>query len=266
MRKALTVSDFLAYKQRGEKISMLTVYDATFAALLVETGVEILLVGDSLGMVVQGHGTTVPVTMEDMVYHTRAVVSGAAGGAFVISDMPFQSYDDEKSALLNATRLMQAGAMMVKMEGGRWLLPMVRYLTERGIPVCGHIGLTPQSVHQLGGFKVQGRGEGQAAQLREDAQGLVEAGAQMLVLECVPALLAKQISESVEIPTIGIGAGPACDGQVLVLHDMLGLTPGKSFRFVRDFMLPGTSIKEAIINYIKAVKASEFPAEEHCFS
>ncbi len=245
---------------------MLTVYDATFAALMVEIGVEVLLVGDSLGMVVQGHGTTVPVTIDDMVYHTRAVVRGAGEGAFVLSDMPFQSYDEEKSALLNATKLMQAGAKMVKLEGGRWLLPIVRYLTERGIPVCGHIGLTPQSVHQLGGFKVQGRGEEKAAALREDARGLVEAGAQMMVLECVPAQLAKQISASVGIPTIGIGAGPGCDGQVLVLHDMMGLTPGKSFRFVRDFTLPGTSIKEAILNYIKAVKASEFPAEEHCFT
>ena len=263
--KALTTADFIAFKQRGEKLTVLTVYDATFAALMVEIGVEVLLVGDSLGMVIQGHGTTVPVRVEDMVYHTRCVAAGAGGKGFVLSDLPFQSYDNCDNALLNATRLMQAGAMMVKMEGGQWLLPIVRYLTERGIPVCGHIGLTPQSVHQLGGFKVQGRGSDQAAQLRADAVALMEAGAQMLVLECVPQQLAVEISASVSIPTIGIGAGPGCDGQVLVLQDMLGITPGKSFRFVRDFMTPGVSVKDAIATYIRAVKSSEFPAVEHCF-
>lgn len=264
--KALTTSDFIAFKQRGEKLTVLTVYDATFAALMVEIGVEVLLVGDSLGMVIQGHSTTVPVRVEDMVYHTRCVAAGAGGKGFVLSDLPFQSYDNCDNALLNATRLMQAGAMMVKVEGGQWLLPIVRYLTERGIPVCGHIGLTPQSVHQLGGFKVQGRSSEQAAQLRADAVGLMEAGAQMLVLECVPHQLAAEISVSVSIPTIGIGAGPGCDGQVLVLQDMLGITPGKSFRFVRDFMGSGVSVKDAIETYIRAVKSSEFPAVEHCFA
>jgi 3-methyl-2-oxobutanoate hydroxymethyltransferase len=264
--KTLTVADFIAYKERGEKLTVLTVYDATFAALMVELGVEILLVGDSLGMVIQGHSTTVPVRVEDMGYHTRCVATGAAGKGFIMSDLPFQSYDNPQTALENATRLMQAGAMMIKVEGAQWLLPIVRYLTERGIPICGHIGLTPQSVHHLGGFKVQGRNIKDTQQLREDAVALVEAGVQLLVLECVPHSLATEITASVSIPTIGIGAGPGCDGQVLVLQDMLGLTPGKSFRFVRDFMLPGMSIKEAIAAYIRAVKATEFPADEHCFA
>lgn len=264
--KTLTIADLMALKQRGEKITVLTVYDATFAAVIAGLGVEILLVGDSLGMVVQGHATTVPVTMDDMVYHTRCVAAGCQRGAFVLGDLPFQSYDNPQTALQNASRLMQAGAVMVKLEGGAWVVPIVRYLAERGISVCAHIGLTPQSVHQLGGFKVQGREADSAAQLRADAIALQAAGAQMLVLECVPRQLAADITSSLTIPTIGIGAGPSCDGQVLVLHDMLGITPGKSFRFVRDFMANGGTIKEAIAAYIAAVKASEFPADEHCFA
>jgi 3-methyl-2-oxobutanoate hydroxymethyltransferase len=264
--KTLTIADFMAFKQRGEKLVMLTVYDATFAALHKELGVEILLVGDSLGMVVQGHPTTVPVMVDDMVYHTRCVASGCQHSAFILSDLPFQSYDSPTSALQNAARLMQAGATMVKLEGGDWVVPIVRYLTERGIPVCGHLGLTPQSVHQLGGFKVQGRSIEQATQLRADALALEAAGAQMLVLECVPRQLGADITASLAIPTIGIGAGPECDGQVLVLHDMLGITSGKSLKFVRDFMMSGGTIKGAIAAYISEVKAAKFPADEHCFA
>ncbi len=264
--KTLTIADLIALKQRSEKITMLTVYDATFASLIAGLGVEILLVGDSLGMVVQGHNTTVPVTVDDMVYHTRCVAAGCQRGAFIVGDLPFQSYDSPQTALQSAARLMQAGATMVKLEGGAWVLPIVEYLTQRGIPVCAHIGLTPQSVHQLGGFKVQGREAEAAAQLRADAIALQTAGAQLLVLECVPRQLAADVTASLTIPTIGIGAGPECDGQVLVLHDMLGITPGKSFKFVRDFMANGGTIKEAIAAYIAAVKSIEFPAEEHCFA
>lgn len=250
---------------RGEKIAVLTAYDASFAALCEKAGVEVLLVGDSLGMVLQGGTSTLGVTLHDMQYHTRSVAKGASS-AYIVTDMPFGSYQQSpEQAFRNASRLMACGAHMVKIEGGQVMAETVRFLVSRGIPVCGHLGLTPQSVHQLGGYRVQGKDEDQARQLIADAKALAEAGAGMLVLEMVPASLAKTVTESIAIPTIGIGAGVDCSGQVLVLHDMLGIYPGKSPRFVRDFMQGATSILQAIEHYVKAVKDRSFPAAEHSF-
>lgn len=250
---------------RGEKIAVLTAYDASFAQLCEQAGVEVLLVGDSLGMVLQGASSTLAVTLHDMQYHTRCVAKGAQS-AYIVTDMPFGSYQQSpEQAFRNASRLMAAGAHMVKLEGGTVMSETVRFLVERGIPVCGHLGLTPQSVHQLGGYRVQGKDETQAQQLIADAQALADAGAGMLVLEMVPAALAKAITDSVRIPTIGIGAGVDCSGQVLVLHDMLGIYPGKSPRFVRNFMQDASSIPQALEHYVKAVKDKTFPAVEHSF-
>jgi 3-methyl-2-oxobutanoate hydroxymethyltransferase len=250
---------------RGEKIAVLTAYDASFAQLCEQAGVEVLLVGDSLGMVLQGASSTLAVTLHDMQYHTRCVAKGAQG-AYIVTDMPFGSYQQSpEQAFRNASRLMAAGAHMIKLEGGTVMTETVRFLVERGIPVCGHLGLTPQSVHQLGGYRVQGKDEAEAARLVADAQALADAGAGMLVLEMVPAALAKSITESVPIPTIGIGAGVDCSGQVLVLHDMLGIYPGKSPRFVRNFMQGASSIPQALEHYVKAVKDKAFPAAEHSF-
>lgn len=250
---------------RGEKIAALTCYDASFAALCEAAGVEVLLVGDSLGMVLQGESSTLSVTLHDMQYHTRCVAN-AAKQAYIVADMPFGSYQQSpEQALRNATRLMAAGAHMVKIEGGRVMADTVRFLVERGIPVCGHLGLTPQSVHQLGGYRVQGKNAEDAQRLLEDAQILAQAGAGLLVLEMVPAELARQVTASLPIPTIGIGAGPHCSGQVLVLYDMLGIYPGKSPKFVRNFMQGASSIQQAVGRYVAAVKSGEFPAEEHSF-
>jgi 3-methyl-2-oxobutanoate hydroxymethyltransferase len=250
---------------RGEKIAVLTAYDASFAQLCEQAGVEVLLVGDSLGMVLQGASSTLAVTLHDMQYHTRCVAKGAQS-AYIVTDMPFGSYQQSpEQAFRNASRLMAAGAHMVKLEGGLVMSETVRFLVERGIPVCGHLGLTPQSVHQLGGYRVQGKDEAQAQQLIADAQALADAGAGMLVLEMVPAALAKAITDSVRIPTIGIGAGVDCSGQVLVLHDMLGIYPGKSPRFVRNFMQGASSIPQALEHYVKAVKDKTFPTAEHSF-
>ena len=250
---------------RGEKIAVLTAYDASFATLCAEAGVEVLLVGDSLGMVLQGGTSTLAVTLHDMQYHTRCVAKGA-GKAYIVTDMPFGSYQQSpEQAFRNASRLMAAGAQMVKLEGGEVMAETVRFLVERGIPVCGHLGLTPQSVHQLGGYRVQGKDEAQAAQLLADAQALADAGASMLVLEMVPATLAKSITEQISILTIGIGAGVDCSGQVLVLHDMLGIYPGKSPKFVRNFMQGASSISEALVAYVNAVKDKSFPSTEHSF-
>jgi 3-methyl-2-oxobutanoate hydroxymethyltransferase len=250
---------------RGEKIAVLTAYDASFAQLCEQAGVEALLVGDSLGMVLQGASSTLAVTLHDMQYHTRCVAKGAQS-AYIVTDMPFGSYQQSpEQAFRNASRLMAAGAHMVKLEGGTVMSETVRFLVERGIPVCGHLGLTPQSVHQLGGYRVQGKDEAQAQQLIADAQALADAGAGMLVLEMVPAALAKAITDSVRIPTIGIGAGVDCSGQVLVLHDMLGIYPGKSPRFVRNFMHGASSIPQALEHYVKAVKDKTFPTAEHSF-
>jgi 3-methyl-2-oxobutanoate hydroxymethyltransferase len=260
-----TLSELTAMRTNGEKITMLTCYDASFATLLEAQGVDVLLVGDSLGMVLQGHETTLPVTLRDMVYHASCVARGSER-AFVISDMPFGTFQiSPKKTYANAAKLMAAGAQMVKLEGGDTMVETVRFLTERGIPVCGHIGLTPQSVHQLGGYRVQGKDSAAAQQLLQDAVTLEQAGAKMLVLEAVPALLATEIAAQLSIPTIGIGAGVDCSGQVLVLHDMLDIYPGKKARFVKNYMQGAGSIAEAVASYVREVKAGEFPSTEHGF-
>lgn len=252
-------------KQQGEKIAVLTCYDASFATLLENAGVEVLLVGDSLGMVLQGANSTLAVTLHDMQYHTRCVARGSKQ-AYIVSDMPFGSYQQNpEQALRNATRLMASGAQMVKLEGGAVMADTVRFLTQRGIPVCGHLGLTPQSVHQLGGYRVQGRDDATAAQLLADAKVLADAGAGLLVLEMVPAKLAQEVSAAIRIPTIGIGAGPDCDGQVLVLQDMLGIYAGKSPKFSRNFMQGADSIQSAVAAYVQAVKNGSFPTTEHSY-
>jgi 3-methyl-2-oxobutanoate hydroxymethyltransferase len=250
-------------KQRGEKITCLTAYDAGFAALIDKVGVDVMLVGDSLGMVIQGHETTLPVTIRDMIYHTRCV-SSARKRAFIVADLPFMTYATPLVAAQNAAKLMQAGgAQMVKLEGPR--IDCVRFLVDQGIPVCGHLGLLPQSINQLGSYKVQGKEQPAAEKIFADAQQLQQAGAGVLVLECVPAALAKEISSSLTIPVIGIGAGVDCDGQVLVLYDMLNIGIGKRPRFSKDFMAGAVNIEEAINAYHQAVKQSLFPAAEHSF-
>jgi 3-methyl-2-oxobutanoate hydroxymethyltransferase len=247
---------------RGEKIAVLTCYDASFATLMEQAGVDILLVGDSLGMVLQGSGDTLGVTMRDMEYHTRCVAAGTRS-AMIVADMPVGSDLTPELALGNARRLMQAGAHMVKLEGGK--TDVVRRLVAENIPVCGHLGFTPQSVHQLGGYKVQGRDDAGAQKILDDAIALQQAGIGLLVLEMVPATLAKQGTEQLGIPTIGIGAGPDCAGQVLVLHDMLGIYPGKTPRFARNFMQGAESVQAALAAYVQAVKSGTFPASEHGF-
>jgi len=262
--KAVTVPSLLAMRAAGNKIAMLTCYDASFASLMDRCGVEILLIGDSLGMVCSGYDSTLPVTVADMVYHTAAVARGNKN-ALVLADMPFGSYGNPQQAYDSAVQLMRAGAQMVKIEGGAWLADTVRLLVERGIPVCAHIGLTPQFVHQLGGFKVQGKtGEG-AERLKADALALQAAGAAVVLLEAVPAALGKEVTELLSVPTIGIGAGPDCSGQVLVMHDLLGVFPGRKARFVKNFMDGQTSIDAAVSSYVAAVKDGSFPAPEHCF-
>lgn len=262
----VTLSTLQELNQKGEKIAMLTAYDATFASVAAQAGVDVLLVGDSLGMVVQGHDSTLPVTTAEMAYHTACVKRGNRG-AFIVTDLPFMAYATLEQALVNSATVMQAGAHMVKLEGGAFLAETVRRLAENGVPVCMHMGLTPQSVNVLGGYKVQGRSEAQARQLRSDAIALEQAGAAMLLLECVPSELAAEITEAVKIPVIGIGAGSATDGQVLVLHDMLGLSlSGRVPKFVKNFMDGQTSVEGAIRAYVAAVKDASFPAAEHGFS
>lgn len=262
----LTLTALQSLKLKGEKITMLTCYDATFAHAACAAGVEVLLVGDSLGMVLQGHDSTLPVTVADMAYHVASVKRGNQS-AFIVADLPFMAYSTCEQALANSALLMQAGAHMVKLEGAGWLAESVRLLAERGIPVCVHLGLTPQSVNLLGGYKVQGRQEIQARQMRADAIALEQAGAAMLLLECVPSELAADIAQAVKIPVIGIGAGSAVDGQVLVLHDMLGLSlSGRMPRFVKNFMTGQSDIQGALRAYVAAVKAVDFPAAEHGFT
>ena len=249
----------------GDKITMLTCYDASFAAVLDAAGVDTILIGDSLGNVIQGHESTLPVTLRDVVYHTECVARGSKR-AFIIGDMPFGTYQTSpQDALRNAADIMAAGAQMVKLEGGRAMLRTVRFLTERGIPVCGHLGFTPQSVHQLGGYKVQGRQQSDAERLLEEAQLLEEAGAGMIVLEAIPAALAKEITAAVRGPTIGIGAGVDCHGQVLVLHDMLDIYPGKKAKFVKNYMALAGTVQGAVELYVKEVKSGKFPGPEHSF-
>jgi len=260
-----TLTRLQAMRDKSEKIAMLTCYDASFAALLEAQGVDVLLVGDSLGMVLQGHETTLPVTLDNMIYHTECVAQGAKQ-AFIIADMPFGTFQvSPQKTFAHAARLMAAGAQMVKLEGGAAMTETVSFLTLRGIPVCGHIGLTPQSVHQLGGYRVQGRESAAAQLLLMDATALEQAGAGMIVLEAIPALLAAEINAHLTIPTIGIGAGAACTGQVLVLHDMLDIYPGKKARFAKNYMQGASSIAAAVSNYVAEVKAGTFPAPEHSF-
>jgi len=260
-----TLTKLQTMRDKGEKIAVLTCYDASFAALLEAQGVDVLLVGDSLGMVLQGHESTLPVTLDDMVYHTACVARGSKQ-AFIIADMPFGTFQiSPQEAFAHTARLMVAGAQMVKLEGGAAMIETVRFLTERGIPVCGHIGLTPQSVHQLGGYRVQGKESAVAEKLIEDAVALEQTGAGMIVLEAMPALLAAEITAQLSIPTIGIGAGAACSGQVLVLHDMLDIYPGKKARFVKNYMHGAASIADAVSRYVTEVKSGSFPAQEHSF-
>jgi 3-methyl-2-oxobutanoate hydroxymethyltransferase len=261
-RKPLTLHRLRQMHAAGDKIAMLTCYDAMFARFLDAAGVDVLLVGDSLGMVLQGHATTLSVSLEDMVYHTECVARGNRS-AWVIADMPFGSYQESpEQALRNAVRLMQAGAQMVKLEGGGWTAPIVQRLVDRGIAVCAHLGFTPQSVHALGGYRVQGRDDSDARVLRQHAQELVSAGAEMLVLEMIPAGLARDITEALPIPVIGIGAGAGCSGQVLVLHDMLGLTRGEPPKFVRNFMTGNADIESALRQYVADVRGGRFPDDE----
>jgi 3-methyl-2-oxobutanoate hydroxymethyltransferase len=263
MRKTLTTLQ--AMRNRGEKIAVLTCYDASFATLLETNGVDVLLVGDSLGMVIQGRESTLPVTIEQMAYHTSCVASGSQQ-AFIVADMPFgTSQFSSRETFAYAVQLMTAGAQMVKLEGGAEMADTVQFLTSRGIPVCGHIGLTPQSVHQLGGYKVQGKGDAAAQKLIKDALALQQAGAGLIVLEAIPAALGAEVTTQLHIPTIGIGAGAACSGQVLVVYDMLGIYPGKKARFVKDFMAGAGSIAQAVASYVAEVKSGAFPTAEHSF-
>lgn len=260
-----TLTDLNTMRTKDEKIAALTCYDASFAMLLEAQGVEVLLVGDSLGMVLQGHETTLPVSLDDMVYHTACVARGAKQ-AFIVSDMPFGTFQvSPQETFAHAARLIAAGAQMVKLEGGAAMAETVEFLTARGIPVCGHIGLTPQSVHQMGGYRVQGREPAAAQQLLADAAALEGAGAGMLVLETIPALLAAEITAALSIPTIGIGGGAMCSGQVLVLYDMLDIYPGKKGRFTKNFLHGAGSVAAAVKNYVAEVKAGSFPAPEHSF-
>ncbi len=262
----VTVSTLLEMKQKRQKITSLTAYDYSFARQVDQAGVDVVLVGDSLGMVVQGKGTTLPVTLDEMIYHAQMVGRGLSR-ALLLVDMPFMSYATPEQALHNGGRLMkEAGAEMVKLEGGADQVETVARLVEQNIPVCAHLGLQPQSIHRLGGYKVQGREREAAQQMIADAHALEQAGASMLVLECVPTLLAAEITACLQIPVIGIGAGVECDGQVLVLYDMLGVTAGQIPRFVKNFMQQGSSVSDALSAFVSAVREGQFPAEEHGFS
>jgi len=265
-RKPWTVPMLGDAKRDGRKLVMLTAYDAGFARTLDESGVDIVLVGDSLGMVVQGHDSTLPVTIDDVVYHTACVARGLSS-ALLVTDLPFQADATTERALDASMRCLQAGAGMVKLEGAGFKLDVIRFLVEREIPVCAHLGLTPQSVLRLGGYKVQGRDGRAAAKLLEDARAVTEAGASLLVLECVPTQVAADITDANSIPTIGIGAGPRCDGQVLVLHDLLGLNSGhRRPRFVRDFLADGGSVAGAVRAFADAVRDGSFPDADHSYA
>ncbi len=263
--KPKTMTVLQAMRDKGEKIAVLTCYDASFAELLETCGVDILLVGDSLGMVLQGRATTLPVTLDEMVYHTACVARGAKR-SFIIADMPFGTFQvNPEKTFEHAALLMAAGAQMVKLEGGAVMADTIAFLTRRGIPVCAHIGLTPQSVHQMGGYRVQGKNDVAAQRLLQDALEVEQAGAGLLVLEAMPASLAEEITGNTSIPTIGIGAGAGCSGQVLVLYDMLDIYPGVKARFVKNYMPDASSIAEAVENYVREVKSGAFPTTAHSF-
>jgi len=263
LTKAITTLTLRKMKEDGAKFVTVALYDAPMAAMALKSGVEVLLVGDSLGMTVLGYDSTIPVTMEQMIYHVEAVKRGN-NKSLIMGDMPFMTYATPEQAMSNATRIMQAGAHMVKLEGGQWLAPTVQMLGERGIPVCAHLGLTPQSVNKLGGFRVQGRGEAQAEQILADAKALDAAGADLLVLECVPCELAKRITQAVSMPTIGIGAGQGTDAQVLVINDILGLTEHPP-KFSKNFLVEADDIPGALKKYANDVKTGIFPSDEHHF-
>lgn len=261
----VTVPALFDARREGRRLTMLTCYDAGFARAIDAAGVDMVLVGDSLGMVVQGHASTLPVTVDDIAYHTACVARGLRR-ALLVSDLPFQADATPADALHASTRFLRAGAAMVKLEGAGFKLDVIRHLVEREVPVCAHLGLTPQSVLRLGGYKVQGRGEAAGERLLADARAVADAGASLLVLECVPMELARRVTEAVGIPTIGIGAGPHCDGQVLVLHDMLGLRHGRRPRFVRDFLDGAGSVQDAFEAFVREVRDGTFPAAEHGYA
>ncbi len=264
--RRLTQADLAKLYAAGEKVVMFTCYDASFARLLDDAGVDSMLIGDSLGNVIQGHDTTLPVTVADIAYHVAAVKRGS-DRPFIIADMPFGSYQESpEQAFRNAVTLMAAGAQMVKLEGGREMASTIEFLVQRGIPVCGHVGLTPQSVHALGGYKVQGKGEAAAQRLKDDAQAVQQAGATMIVLEAIPAVLAAEVTAQLSIITIGIGAGKDCSGQVMVLHDAFDIPPGKKAKFVRNFMDGASSIADAASRAVAAVKDGSYPAPEHTYA
>ena len=265
LTRRLTHVDLAKMRTAGEKIAVLTCYDASFAQLCDAAGVDVLLIGDSLGMVLQGHDSTLPVTLADIAYHTAAVARGCQR-PLIVADMPFGSFQESpQHAFRNAVALMAAGAQMVKLEGGVEMAETTHFLTSRGIPVCAHVGLTPQSVHQLGGYRVQGKNDSGAARLLADALAQEEAGATLIVLEAIPEALAAEVTQKLHIPTIGIGASKECSGQVLVLHDMLDISSGKKARFVKNFMAGQPSIAGAIAAYVAAVRDGSFPAPEHCY-
>ena len=262
----VNVSTLRRMKEEGEKIACLTAYDASFGLLVDSAGVDLVLVGDSLGMVIQGYDTTVPVTVRDIIYHTRCVARGLRR-AFLVADMPFMSYTDPKQALDNAVLMMQeGGAMMIKLEGGEGQIEIVEHLARHDIPVCAHLGLKPQSVYKIGGFKVQGRESGAAQRMVDSARRLQDAGADIVLLECVPNELGAAVTRALEVPVIGIGAGPMVDGQILVLYDMLDITKGKTPRFVQNFMQDYSAPTDAVRAFVAAVKNGDYPAPEHCFS
>ena len=264
-RPPVNVATLRRMKDEGEKIASLTCYDASYAALVDECDADVVLVGDSLGMVIQGHDTTVPVTLEHVIYHCKAVARGLSR-PFLMADMPFMTYTSREQALQNSVRLMQeGGAKMVKLEGGAGQVEIVEFLASHDIPVCAHLGLKPQSVHKTGGFRVQGREEAAAAQMRRDAKALQDAGADIVLLECIPSALGKEITAELHVPVIGIGAGPDTDGQILVLYDVLDITPGRKPRFVQNFMAGHDSPLAALKSFVQAVKSRAYPAPEHCF-
>ena len=262
--KPTTLSWLLKCKQEKKRFATLTAYDYSFAKLFAEEGINVMLVGDSLGMTVQGHDSTLPVTVDDIAYHTRAVRRGAPN-CLLLADLPFMAYATPEQAFEHSATVMRAGANMVKIEGGRWLCETVRMLTERAVPVCGHLGLTPQSVNIFGGYKVQGRSEDAAQALLDDALALEAAGAQLLVLECVPVALAKRVTDALTIPVIGIGAGNVTDGQILVMHDAFGITGGHIPKFAKNFLIEAGDIRAAVRQYVTDVESGVYPGEEHSF-
>ncbi len=264
--KKITISTLCRMKAAGEKFAALTAYDYCSAYAASDAGVEVLLVGDSLGMVIQGHDSSLPVTIEDTAYHVRCVRRGNRG-SLLMADLPFMSYYSESKSLENAAILMREGAQVVKLEGGAWLAETARLLSERGIPVCAHMGLTPQSINHLGGYRVQGRDPAQGQIIIDEAKVLQQAGASLILIECVPEVLGRKLSSELDVPVIGIGAGVDTDGQILVWHDLLGLYPGHTAKFVKNYLKGNANgVQGALADYVKEVKTGQFPAVEHCYS